>query len=271
MNLPTGGHVRANGIRQHYLHYPGDGPHVVIVPGIVTPAALWHPVAQSLAPEYDCYVLDVRGRGLSESGPHLDYGVASCARDVAEFIRVKPLGNATLVGHSMGGRIAARTAREAPDVTRSIVLLDPPTSGPGRRPYPIPKSRTLALLKAASRGEGDPAKPPPKWSGELHRLRLEWLPTCDERAVHVTYDDFHGEDLFADLAGVKSPVALICAGEGDVVSEADVDEMKKVQPNLHAARLQGAGHQLQAEDFDGFRRLLGDALRRHDEQLGKGR
>lgn len=271
MNLSTGSHVRANGIRQHYLHSPGKGPRVVIVPGIVTPAILWEHVARSLAPDYDCYVLDVRGRGLSESGPHLDYGVASCARDVAEFVRARKLDNATLVGHSMGARIVARTAREAPEVVRSLVLLDPPTSGPGRRPYPIPKSRTLALLRTASRGEGDAARPPAKWPEALHRLRLEWLPTCDERAVHVTYDDFHGEDMFADLAGVKAPVAIICAGQGDVVSDADVAEMKSIQPNLRAARLEGAGHQLQVEDFDGFRRLLGEALRHHDQQSTKAR
>jgi len=151
------------------------------------------------------------------------------------------------------------------------VLLDPPTSGPGRRPYPIAKARTLALLRTARRGEGDPAKPPPRWSAELHRLRLEWLPTCDERAVHVTYDDFHGEDFFADVAGAKAPVALICAGQGDVVSDDDISELKKLQPKLHAARLQGAGHQLQVEDFEGFRKLLGEALRRHDEQIEKER
>jgi N-formylmaleamate deformylase len=267
LSLSNGAHIRANGIRQHYLHYPGQGAKLVIVPGIITPAILWDNVARSLAPEYDCYILDVRGRGLSEGGAHLDYGVASCAGDVAEFIRAKQLGKATLVGHSMGARISARVAREAPEVVRSLVLLDPPTSGPGRRAYPIPKARTLALLRTATRGEGDPAKPPPRWSEELHRLRLEWLPTCDERAVHVTYDDFHGEDFFADVASAKVPVALICAGRGDVVSDEDVAELKKLQPNLHAERLQGAGHQLQVEDFEGFRKLLGEALRRHDERI----
>jgi N-formylmaleamate deformylase len=268
---PIGGHVRANGIRQHYLHYPGSGAPLVIVPGIVTPAILWDHVARSLAPEYDCYVLDVRGRGLSESGPHLDYGLYTCARDVAGFVRAKELGTATLVGHSMGARIAVRTAREAPDLVRSLVLVDPPTSGPGRRPYPIPKARTLALLAAARLGEASAAKRPARWSEELHRLRIEWLPTCDERAVHVAYDDFHGQDMFADLADTKAAVSLICAGEGDVVSDADVEEMRGLRHDLHAARLQGAGHQLQVEDFPGFRKLLGEALRQHDAWIAKDR
>jgi N-formylmaleamate deformylase len=268
---PIGGHVRANGIRQHYLHYPGSGAPLVIVPGIVTPAILWDHVARSLAPEYDCYVHDVRGRGLSESGAPLDYGQHTCARDVAGFIRAKDLGTATLVGHSMGARIAVRAARDAPDIVRSLVLVDPPTSGPGRRPYPIPKARTLALLGAAHLGEASAAQRPPRWPEELHRLRIEWLPTCDERAVHAAYDDFHGQDMFADLAGTTSAVSLICAGQGDVVSDADVEEMRGIRPDLHAVRLQGAGHQLQVEDFAAFRKLLGEALQRHDARTAKDR
>ncbi|HWI80103.1 MAG TPA: alpha/beta hydrolase, partial [Ramlibacter sp.] len=41
MTFLYGGHVRANGIRQHYLRYGDSGPPLVLVPGIVSPAALW--------------------------------------------------------------------------------------------------------------------------------------------------------------------------------------------------------------------------------------
>jgi N-formylmaleamate deformylase len=54
----SGAHIRANGIRQHYIRYPGKGAPLMIVPGIVTPAILWDKVARSLAPEYDCYILE---------------------------------------------------------------------------------------------------------------------------------------------------------------------------------------------------------------------
>lgn len=270
MNFAIGGHIHANGIRQHYLHYAGNGTRVVIVPGIVTPAVLWDHVGRWLAPGRDCYVLDVRGRGLSESGSHLDYGLDDCARDVAAFVREMHLGAVTLIGHSMGARILLRTANEAPDVVRSLVLVDPPTSGPGRRPYPIPIKRTLALLAAAIRGDAATAirkSGAVAWPESLQRLRAEWLPTCDERAVLEAYHDFHRQDMFADLASIKVPVSLICAGEGGVVSEADVEEMRRILPDLYAVRLAGAGHQMQAEDSAGFCGLLDDALCCHDQSI----
>lgn len=263
----VGSHVRANGIRQHYLRFGGQGARLVIVPGIVSPAMLWAHVGQWLAACCEVHVIDVRGRGLSEAGPHLDYGLEACARDVAEFVRELKLGPVIVMGHSMGARIAARAVTRYTEHFHAAVLLDPPASGPGRRRYPIPAERTLGLLRAAQRGEAAAAlgaaagKP---WPDDLQRLRAEWLCTCDERAVRRAYEDFDGEDFFADLAQMQVPVSLVCAGEGGVVSEEDVAEMQQLHPDLQVARLAGVGHQMQAEDFGAFRRALAPVLRRHD-------
>ncbi|MDM9558078.1 alpha/beta fold hydrolase [Bordetella petrii] len=260
-----------NGIRLHYLHFAGAGPSVLIVPGIVSPAILWRHAGQWLSEEFDCHILDARGRGLSESGPHVDYSVRACARDVASFIEAAGLEKPIVVGHSMGARIALRAATLSPGLIGALVLVDPPTSGPGRRAYPVPKTRTLELLRAAHRGEalasiqGGPAP----WPDELQQLRAEWLPTCDERAVHVTYDDFHNEDLFADLAQAKEPVSLLCAGEGGVVSEIDVAEMRQLRSDMSIVRLPGVGHQMQAENFETFKQALGGILAHHRQTIAR--
>lgn len=273
LTLTLGAHIRANGIRQHYLHCPGPGPRVLIVPGIVSPAILWRHVVEWLQATHDCYALDVRGRGLSETGIHLDYGLDACTADLVGFVRTMGIAPLTLVGHSMGGRIAAKAADTAPELFDALVLLDPPTSGPGRRPYPVPKSRTLGLLRSAQRAEAPPAVRAPDsqpWPDELLRLRREWLPTCDERAVHAAYDDFHTQDLFADLAGAQMPVSLIAAGIGDVVSDADIDEMRRVHADLRAVRLAGVGHQMQAENFTAFKQALGAMLSKQRPETERG-
>ena len=84
-SLLYGANVFANGIRQHYLRYGGTGRPVVLIPGITSPAITWGFVAERLASRYDVYVLDVRGRGLSSSGPDLDYGLDAMADDVCAF------------------------------------------------------------------------------------------------------------------------------------------------------------------------------------------
>src|SRR5579872_1625590 len=97
--LLYGAHVRANGIRQHYLRFGGAGPAIVIIPGISTAAAQWAFIAERLCIEHDVYVVDVRGRGLSESGPHLNYSLDACASDLVSFAEALEIGAYTLLGH----------------------------------------------------------------------------------------------------------------------------------------------------------------------------
>ncbi len=274
MNPGRGAHVRANGIRQHYLHFAGPGPGVLVIPGIVSPAMLWCHIGAWLAQDYDCHILDVRGRGLSEAGPHLDYGVQACAQDAVAFVDALGLHRPIVVGHSMGGRIALRAATLAPGRFGALVLLDPPTSGPGRRQYPVPKARTVGLLRAAHRGEALAAMQrsgAAAWPEDLQQLRAQWLSSCDERAVHVTYDDFHGEDMYADLARTQEPVSLLCAGEGGVVSDADIADMMALRGDLYVERLAQAGHQMQAENPEAFKQALGAILARHRQTIGEHR
>ena len=258
-----GAHVRANGIRQHYLRFGGKGTALVVIPGIMTPAILWSDVADRLGKVFDTYVLDVRGRGLSESGEHLDYGIDACAADVLALVPALGFGKAILVGHSNGARIAIRAARGADAPFERIVLLDPPVSGPGRRPYPSPLEPMLKLLEAARRGEGWEgllASPYPRWPEPLMRLRAQWMHTCDPRAASVTHRGFHEDDIHADLPLLKAPVALIAAGKGGVISDADEEEIRRLNPAIATTRVKGAGHQMQVDDFEGTFAALSQAL-----------
>lgn len=258
-----GAHVRVNGIRQHYLRYGGTGVPLVVVPGVVTPAALWEHVAEELGRFFDTYVIDVRGRGLSESGDHLDYGLDACADDLAAFIEALKMKGAVIVGHSMGARIGLRLTRHSNKDVRGIVLLDPPVSGPGRRPYPISMDRSIRLVDASKRGEGEAylrASGVAPWPEALLMRRAEWVATCDVRAVEVAYRDFHGQDPFEDLALTTAEVSLLVAGGSGVILSEDIDEFCEKNPRLRTRVIPGAAHQFQAENYREFMLGLGDLL-----------
>ena len=73
-------------------------------------------VAERLGQHFDTYVLDVRGRGLSSTGPELDYDTDTCADDVIAFIDALGLSNVILAGHSMGARFALRAMSRGADL-----------------------------------------------------------------------------------------------------------------------------------------------------------
>jgi N-formylmaleamate deformylase len=260
--LLYGKHVRANGIRQHFLRFGGKGPALIVVPGIASPAAMWAFVAARICEHFDVYVVDVRGRGLSEAGDHLDYGLNACAQDVIALAEQLDLKDYIIVGHSMGARIAIRAARGEPAGLARIVLVDPPVSGPGRRAYPSPLARLLELIALGKRGELEERlrTEPSVWPEAQLLTRAEWLCTCDERAIAVTHRSFHEDDVHSDLPHVTVPTGLIVAGRGGVIQADDEREIATLLPSIVIRRVENAGHQMQIDDLEGFLAALTEIL-----------
>jgi N-formylmaleamate deformylase len=257
------GHTtRANNIRQHFLRYGGKGMPLILVPGITSPAMLWDFVGERLGRVFDTYVIDVRGRGLSETGDDLDYSLDAYAADVNGLARALGLGKYVLVGHSMGARIAIRTARRHAEALERIVLVDPPVSGPGRRPYPVPLAPLLDLLEKARRGElWEVIRNGSQWSEHSTRSRAEWMHTCNRAAIETTYRNFHEEDVFQDLPHLTVPSSLIVAGKGGTIQPDDVTEIRSLAPSMTIDTVEGAGHMIPFEDLEGFLVVMSKVLK----------
>lgn len=257
-----GGNVNANGIRQHYLRWGGAGSAVIIVPGITSPAPTWGFVAERFGRSFDTYVLDVRGRGLSEATASLDYGLDAMAADIPAFAAALGLRDYALVGHSMGARNILRAVSRHGATPSRIVLVDPPVSGPGRRPYPANLSWYVDSIRLAVRGMDADAMRPfcPTWTIEQLQLRAEWLHTCDERAIVEAYNGFQADDIHQDVPRIACPAMLMVAGKGGVIRPEDEAEILGLNPAIRIVRVEGAGHMIPWDDEEGFYRAFGDFL-----------
>jgi N-formylmaleamate deformylase len=263
----SGFNAVANGIRQHILRYGERGQPLVIIPGITSPAITWEFVAEALASQFDTYVVDVRGRGLSSSGPELDYGVDAMAEDLVRLLETLQLENVVVLGHSMGARIAARAASKQPAHIARLILVDPPVSGPGRRAYPskLPwYTDSIRLATAGIDAEGMRAFCP-TWTDEQLALRAEWLHTCYEPAIVKAFNDFHETSFHDDIPGLELPTALMVAGKGGVIQEQDLVELSSLNDALQIVHVPGAGHMIPWDNFPGFlgalNNILGSSLR----------
>jgi 3-oxoadipate enol-lactonase len=120
--MPTA-HVNGTDL---YYEIHGDGEPVLLVHGLGSSTLDWAPQVAALAPHYRVIVFDVRGHGRSAK-PRQRYSVALFADDTAALIRALALGPVHVVGISMGGMIAFQLAAVAPDLVRSLVIVN---SGP---------------------------------------------------------------------------------------------------------------------------------------------
>jgi pimeloyl-ACP methyl ester carboxylesterase len=122
--------VEANGITLN-VHRTGNGdkPSLVMLHGITDDGLCWTRSAHALEDEYDIVMIDARGHGDSDK-PVTGYRPGDHAADLAGVITRLDLKRPTLVGHSMGGMVAAHAAAMYPQHLRGICLLDPPFRDP---------------------------------------------------------------------------------------------------------------------------------------------
>lgn len=110
------------------IQAPDPGaPVVLAVHGITANGLSWQPLAEELHQRHGPGAVrvlapDLRGRAASREAPG-PYGLAAHAEDLTTVVGafgVQPV----IVGHSMGGFVAALAAAQHPELYRSLVLVD---------------------------------------------------------------------------------------------------------------------------------------------------
>ena len=233
--------LRSDDLRLHVLdHGPVDGVPLLIIPGITSPAISMDFVARELTDLVRPLVLDVRGRGFSDSGD--TYDLDTYAADVAAVVEQLGLERPLVLGHSMGARI---TAVAAPRLDlHGTVLVAPPMSGPGRGPYPTTLEAFLGQLDQARRGTDadEVARSWPRWPRREQELRAHWMGSISRDAITATHAGFESEDFFATWPSVPAPTVLIHGGDSPVVTAAGAEEAAKANPEASVVEVPGAGH-----------------------------
>jgi N-formylmaleamate deformylase len=251
--------VRSGDVALHVLDYGGDGVPLVVLPGITSPAITMDFVARELTDLVRPTVVDVRGRGLSDSGK--SYALEDYADDTVAVLDGLGLERPLLLGHSMGARIAAVVAARGVPL-RGTVLVDPPMSGPGRGPYPTTLDAFLDQLEEAQRGTDadEVARSWPRWPRREQELRARWLSSCDTEAIVATHSGFESEDFFAIWPQVPAPTVLLYGGESPVVTVAGAAEAAAANPAARLVEVPGAGHMVFWDEPEAARRLLREIL-----------
>lgn len=253
-----GDNVHANGIRQHFMRFGGKGRQLLIIPGITSPAMTWAEFADRLGQTFDVYVTDVRGRGLSQAGEGVDYGMAALAADVAEFAKVIGLKDYGLLGHSMGGRIAPAAVVRFGAAPARMMLVDPPVTGPGRPGHNNTDQWFVEQIERGAHGgmTADEMRPYfPRFNDAQLQLRCEWIHTCDPRAIIQFRADVLVDDMHADLPKLTIPTSFIIGGQSDLIGVEDEAELKQLNPLVETVRLPAAGHMVPWDEPDRFNDL----------------
>lgn len=115
------------------LHYrrDGAGEPVVLLHGLGGSGADWQGQFEALSAHHDVIAPDFRGHGASP-GPPGAWRMTDFAADVVELLRSVGATPAHVVGLSLGGMVAFQMAVDAPEMVRSLVIVNSGPAFPGR-------------------------------------------------------------------------------------------------------------------------------------------
>ena len=137
MESPGDGRGRQRRAASRRARWARPGPRVVFVHGLFGQGKNWTTIAKGLADSHRVTLLDLPNHGHSPWTDRVDY------LDMAELVatELEQLGEpVTLVGHSMGGKVAMQLALRRPELLRALVVVDiapvrlPGAGRPHRRP-----------------------------------------------------------------------------------------------------------------------------------------
>ncbi len=122
-----------HGYRRAYVKN-GEGPALLLVHGIGDSSDTWRPVFEQLARSHTVIAPDLLGHGRSEK-PRADYTIAGFANGMRDLLSVLDVDRVTVVGHSLGGGVAAQFAYQFPERCERLVLVG--SGGVGRTVSPL--------------------------------------------------------------------------------------------------------------------------------------
>lgn len=279
------------GLRYHLRRWPassGDGsaPKIVLLHGWMDVSASFQFMVDALKRDWDVYAPDWRGYGLSEWGKSDCYWFPDYIADLDFLLDDISPGRAVhLVGHSLGGNVAALYAGVRPERIAKLVNLEgfglPPT-----RPEQAPSryARWLKELREPPRlrpyGNFDELadrlrKNNPRLTAERASfLARHWGRETEEGAVVLRGDPAHKivnpvlyryEEARACWEKVAAPVLWVDGKESETLRRLGLDaaqhaERRAAFRDLRFVELAGAGHMLHHDQPEALARLVEDFL-----------
>jgi pimeloyl-ACP methyl ester carboxylesterase len=276
-------YIEVDDTRIHYIDV-GRGSPVVFLHGLGASIYSWrHTIPQIAEAGFRVIALDHRGFGSSEK-PEDGYSNGDYVALTLALLDTLNIEEAVLVGHSMGGQIAAEVSLAAPSRVRGLALLAP--SGFGIR-FPIAlrvqrwpligpivaglRNRwfTRVILRSTF------ANPDRVSEADVDQYYAPVAEPAYGRALRGVLREFHFDALRGRADSIDTPTLMLWGERDRWIPISLGRELAAHLPRVAFFVVPNAGHNLQEEGPETTNRLLltflSEGLPRIPENLVRGR
>jgi pimeloyl-ACP methyl ester carboxylesterase len=243
-------HVRDSG--------PRDAPALLLLHGFGASLHTWQPWAEALSQHDRVIRVDLPGSGLSPPDPSGVYTDARSEQILLTLLDQLGLAQVTLIGHSIGGRIAWRVAARHPERVARLVLIAPdgfasPGFEYGKAPE-VPASfklMTHVLPKPLLRMSLAPAYADPEaLSDGLTQRYFDLIRAPGARAALLArMQQTVLSDPRPQLRQITAPTLLLWGEQDAMIPFANSADYLAALPHARLVALPGVGHLPQEEQM----------------------
>ena len=243
----------------------GSGTPVVFIHGFGASMYEWrYQLPPVVGAGYRVIAFDNRGFGFSDKPTH-GYTNAAYARLVVSLMDSLGIASAVLVGHSMGGAIAAEVALAHPDRVRGMVLIDAAGYGfhwPGV--LKIARWPFIGAIATAFRGRwftgrivratfADPRK---VTEADVDQYYAPVPGPQFARALRGVLREFRFDTLAGRLSAVQTPTLIMWGNADRWIGMSDGTRFARDLPRSEFVLLEHTGHDAPEESPDQVNPLL---------------
>jgi pimeloyl-ACP methyl ester carboxylesterase len=252
-----GGYLDIAGIRLHLRDTgPRSAPVVILLHGFGSSLQTWDGWADAMSARYRVVRFDLPGSGLTGADPSGDYSDARSVEIMAALMDRLHVARASLIGNSIGGRIAWKFAALEPNRVDKLVLISPdgfasPGFDYGRKPqvpvllnlmrYVLPKALMRMNLQPAY---GDPAA----LTGATVTRYYDLLLAPGVRAAMIARLQ---QTILAEpqpfLERIRAPTLLLWGEKDHMIPFSNANDYVRDLPDAVLQPLAGLGHVPQEE------------------------
>lgn len=279
--------LEVRGLRYHVRRWPHPGaPSMVLLHGWMDVSASFQFLVDALRSDWEVYAPDWRGYGLTSWGKSDCYWFPDYLADLDALLdKLQPAAPANLVGHSLGGNVAALYAGARPARVAKFVNLEGFGMSP-TQPEQAPKryARWLEELREPPRLR--PYRNFQELSERLQQgnkrltparadyLAQHWGRETEQGEVVLRGDPAHKivnpilyryEEARACWQQVTAPVLWVDAEESNTAERIGLDTSQQAERraafrNLRHVTVADAGHMLHHDQPEAVARLIEDFL-----------
>jgi pimeloyl-ACP methyl ester carboxylesterase len=243
----------------------GAGPPVLLLHGWAAFKEIWWGTLLALAPRYRGVALEWPGHSHTPAVADVR-GIADLASLAARSCAQLGLSDITVVGHSLGGRVAAQLALDYPELVARLVLVDAALdpqhiAGYGRRMLQLKAiERSVRMSRRLGRGLGRLLQPAANGHGggliRPYLRRAYYNGLADPETLHSFITSLYADSLEARLPLIGQPTLVVSGARDPLVLPRQARRAAELIPDARLELIPGALHNPMDDRPAAFYRVL---------------